>query len=91
MVLELICLSPIEINKKMNIPRSANIYELNFSINQIAFYYELGCSEIRLNFWKLQKNAREMKFEKRENKYGHYIIVPRFYDWNGKLLKIGNR
>lgn len=91
MALEFICSNVIENNKKIRIPRGSNKYELDFSKGKMKFYYDNPGKGVKLNFWKIPEIAEEMDFEKITNKVGFYILVPRFYDQNGKLLKIGNR
>ena len=92
MALELISYFEIESNKRIILPRHSNVYKINLDNWKVEFYRDNpGINVLELNTWKIDKNAREIEFELREDKIGGYILIPRFYESNGKLLKIGNR
>jgi len=92
MALEFLCSDKIESGKKIILSRCANLYYLDFSNNKIDFYYSNPrINGVELNNWEIYQNTREMDFEFRNDKIGGYIIIPRFYDVKGNLLKIGNR
>ena len=92
MARKLISYSEIEHLKKIIIPKASNIYRIDTENYEIKFYRDNpDFREVELNTWKIYKNAYEVEFEFRDNKIGGHIIIPTFYDSNGKLLKIGNR
>ena len=91
MALEFICSNKIEFNEKVNIPRCSNKYELDCSNGEISFYHDNPGIRIKLSSWRIPKGARQMDFEKITSKFEDSFFIPRFYDGNGKLLKIGNR
>jgi hypothetical protein len=92
MALKFLNYNRIEPGKKIILPRCANLYHLDFSKNKIEFYHSNPKTKgIELNTWNLHKNAREIDFEFIEDRVGGHIIIPRFYDNKGNLLKIGNR
>jgi len=92
MALEFLNYDKIESNKRINLPKHANVYYLNLPKKTIVFYHSNPKKKIiNLNTWNLHENAREMDFEFRDDKIGSYIIIPKFYDSKGNFLKIGNR
>ncbi len=92
MALEFICAKALEQGKKIILPRSANIYKIDFLNKKVSFYYSNpGGVYLGLNTWKVPLNAREMDFDIRSDKIGGYIIFSRFYNLKGNLLKIRNR
>jgi len=92
MALELLCSNEIMKGNKIILPRVANMYKMNFSKNKIDFYYSNPeKNSLELNTWKIPLNAREIEFDAKTDRIGGFIVIPRFYDVNGNLLKIGNR
>ena len=93
MTLEFICSITFEPEKKIILPSSANVYEIDFQTYKISFYHDNPGKKnyIELGTWAVPLNAREMDFEFRPIRSGGYITGSRFYDANGNLLKIGNR
>ena len=92
MALEFICFNQIVKGKQIILPRNANLYKMDFSNNKIDFYYGNPLIKlVKLNTWNIIQNAREMGFDIRSDRIGGYIIISKFYDTNGNLLKIGNR
>jgi hypothetical protein len=90
MALEFICSKTIS-SKKLILPRSANIYIIDLSDNKIDFYYGNPAKVNKLNTWKVPLKAREMEFDMQSDRIGGYVVIPKFYDLKGNLLKIGNR
>ena len=92
MALGLLCSKEIMKGNRIVLPRDANLYKMDFSKNKVDFYYSNpGKKGLELNTWKLPLNAREIEFDVRTDRIGGFIVIPMFYDANGKLLKIGNR
>jgi hypothetical protein len=92
MALELICDAIIESNKKINIPRCANIYRINSADKKISFYHSNPGNEDReLSTWKIPIGAREVEFTIYREHNQSILQSPAFYDPKGNLLKMGNR
>lgn len=92
MALEFICSQTVKSSRKLILPRSANIYIISLLNNEISFYYSNpGNVGLELNTWKVPLKAREVDFEVKSDRIGGYVAIPRFYDFKGNLLKIGNR
>ena len=92
MALERLFTNIIEQGKKISIPRGGNIHKIDTLKKKIYFYKDNpGKEYLKLGFWKTPSNAKKVDFEVKNIGIGNYIIIPRFYDINGNLLKIGNR
>jgi len=91
MALEYLCSSKIECGKQIVLPRFANRYRINSENLIIEFYRDNPGKDMKLSFWKAPRRGVKMDFEIADDGIGNNIVIPRFYDSDGKLLKIGNR
>ncbi|MEK6936417.1 MAG: hypothetical protein AABW67_06535 [Nanoarchaeota archaeon] len=97
MTLEFICSIEIESGKKIEIPVGVNYY-----IRKSKTISPKKGREPRINFFKVNpsptykmkqipENVKYIGFDMEQHKFNIEYGQPRFYDWEGNILKMGDK